>query len=444
VKAARITAYGPVENLRVEEVDDPVAGPGLVVVDIAAAAVNYPDLLIMSGGYQVRWPLPLIPGSEFAGTVRAVGPGVTGVAAGDRVAGSTAVGAFAEQIAVPAAGLWVVPAEADLAEAAAFRVTYLTAYHALRSVAGVSPGAQVVVLGAAGGVGLAAVEVARVLGARVIAAVSSQAKAAVCRARGAHETIDYSSENLKDRIKQLTGGGADVVIDPVGGPYSEPALRALAPGGRFVCLGFASSEIPSIPLNLVLLKDVVVCGMEIRTFSERRPADARRDAEEVTEHFRAGRLRPYIGGRYSLEQAADALRAVRDRQAIGKLVVVMLGHDNGRSSPYLSSGFSPASTAGPAPRTAVAGMRGCGCSRARSPAGASGKRDPNRKAAHDERSDVPRLAASQARAPSADRGHAGAGSGVGPAHGHHRHAPPGWPPGHAGASRRGARPLHEP
>jgi NADPH:quinone reductase len=323
MRAARITAYGPVENLRVEEVDDPAAGPGQVVVDIAAAAVNYPDLLIMSGGYQVRWPLPLIPGSEFAGTVRAVGPGVSAMAAGDRVAGAAAVGAFAEQIAVPAAGLWAVPAEAGLAEAAAFRVTYLTAYHALRSVAGVSVGAQVVVLGAAGGVGLAAVEVAGLLGARVIAAVSNPAKAAVCRARGAHETIDYRRENLKDRIKELTGGGADVVIDPVGGPYSEPALRATAAGGRFVCLGFASSQIPSIPLNLVLLKDVLVCGMEIRTFAKRRPDDAQRDVAELTEHFRAARLRPYIGGRYPLEEVTDALRAVRERRAIGKLVVVI-------------------------------------------------------------------------------------------------------------------------
>lgn len=323
MRAARITAYGPIHNLRVEEADDPVAGPGEVLVDIAAAAVNYPDLLIMSGGYQVRWPLPLIPGSEFAGTVHAVGPGVTGVNVGDRVAGSVAVGAFAERIAVPAAGLWAVPAEAGLADAAAFRVTYLTAYHALRSVAEVRPGAQVVVLGAAGGVGLAAVDVAVALGARVIAAVSSPEKAAVCRARGAHETIDYSHEDLKERIKQLTGGGADVVIDPVGGPYSEPALRATAWGGRFVCLGFASSQIPAIPLNLVLLKGVVICGMEIRTFAEHRPQDARRDEAELIEHFRSGRLRPYIGGRYPLEKVADALRAVSERKVIGKLVIVM-------------------------------------------------------------------------------------------------------------------------
>ncbi|MFI1293285.1 NADPH:quinone oxidoreductase family protein [Streptomyces sp. NPDC020792] len=322
MKAARVTAYGPIDNLRVEEVDDPVAGTGEAVVDIAAAAVNYPDLLIMSGGYQVRWPLPLVPGSEFAGTVRALGPGASGVAVGDRVAGSVPVGAFAERIAVPASALWAVPAQADLAEAAAFRVTYLTAYHALRSTAEVTPGAWVVVLGAAGGVGLAAVEVATALGARVIAAVSSPEKAAVCRERGAHATIDYGREDLKERIKQLTDGGADVVIDPVGGSYSEPALRATAWGGRFVCLGFASSRIPAIPLNLVLLKGVVVCGMEMRTFAEHRPEDAQRDEEELMEHFRAGRLRPHIGGRYPLEKAADALRAVSERRAVGKLLLM--------------------------------------------------------------------------------------------------------------------------
>jgi NADPH2:quinone reductase len=187
-----------------------------VVVDVAAAAVNYPDLLIMSGGYQVSWPLPLVPGSEFAGTVRAVGTGVTGPRIGDRVAGTTAVGAFAEQIAVAADALWPVPDGADLTEAAALRVTYLTAYHALRSVA--------------------ALDIAKLLGARVIAVVSGAAKLATCRERGADETIDYRIEDLKSRIKELTGGGADVVIDPVGGGHSESALRATAWGGRFVCL----------------------------------------------------------------------------------------------------------------------------------------------------------------------------------------------------------------
>ena len=322
MRAARTTSYGPADLLRVEEVDEPRPGAGEVVVDIAAAAVNYPDLLIMSGGYQVSWPLPLVPGSEFAGTVRAVGTGVTGPRIGGRVAGTTAGGAFAEQIAVAADALWPVPDGADLTEAAALRVTYLTAYHALRSVAATRPGDWVVVLGAAGGVGLAALDIAKLLGARVIAAASGAAKLATCRERGADETIDYSIEDLKSRIKELTGRGADVVIDPVGGSHSESALRATAWGGRFVCLGFASGEIPRIPLNLVLLKGVLVCGMEIRTFGEHRPDDARRDEAELLDHFRAGRLRPHIGARFGLDEVVQALRTVGERRAIGKVLII--------------------------------------------------------------------------------------------------------------------------
>jgi NADPH:quinone reductase len=323
MRAARMSGYGPPELLAVEEVPDPQPGPGEVAVDVAAAAVNFPDLLIMNGGYQASWPLPLIPGSEFAGTVAAVGPGVTRLAAGDRVAGGVAVGAFAERVTAPAAALWPVPDGADLADAAAFRVTYLTAYHALHSVAEVQPGDWVVVLGAAGGVGLAALDVATLLGAQVIAAASSPAKLAVCRAHGAAEVIDYAREDLKNRLKQITGGGSDVVIDPVGGPYSEPALRAMAWGGRFVCLGFASAAIPRIPLNLVLLKGVIVRGFEIRTFTEHRPGLAARDEAELSGHFAAGRLRPHISERYPLDEIVTALRRVQDRKVIGKIVITM-------------------------------------------------------------------------------------------------------------------------
>ena len=323
MRAARMAGYGPPELLVVEEVADPQPGAGEVAVQVAAAAVNFPDLLIMNGGYQVSWPLPLIPGSEFAGTVAAVGEGVTGLRPGDRVAGGTAVGAFAERVVVPAGTLWPVPDGADLADAAAFRVTYLTSYHALRSAAEVRPADWVVVLGAAGGVGLAALDIAKLLGARVIAAASSPDKLAVCRARGADEVIDYAREDLKQRIKQITGGGADVVIDPVGGRYSEQALRAAAWGGRFVCLGFASAEIPRIALNLVLLKGVIVMGFEIRTFTEHRPDLAARDEEELLRHFAAGRLRPYVSARFGLEDIAAALLSVQNRKVIGKVVVMM-------------------------------------------------------------------------------------------------------------------------
>jgi NADPH:quinone reductase len=321
--AARMADYGPPEQLVVAEVPDPQPGAGEVVVDVAAAAVNFPDLLIMNGSYQASWPLPLIPGSEFAGTVAAAGAGVAGLRPGDRVAGGVAVGAFAERVAVSASALWPVPDGADLADAAAFRVTYLTSYHALRSLAEVRPGDWVVVLGAAGGVGLAAVDVAKLLGAKVIAAASSADKLAVCRARGADEVIDYAREDLKNRIKQITGGGADVVIDPVGGPYSEQALRATAWGGRFVCLGFASAEIPRIALNLVLLKGVIIRGFEIRTFTEHRPDLAARDEAELLGHFAAGRLRPYVSARYGLGDIVKALLCVRNRTVIGKVVIMM-------------------------------------------------------------------------------------------------------------------------
>jgi NADPH2:quinone reductase len=323
MRAARMADYGPPELLVVEDVPDPQPGPGEVAVDVAAAAVNFPDLLIMNGGYQVSWPLPLIPGSEFAGSVAALGDGVTSLRPGDRVAGGMAVGAFAERVVAADDALWLVPDGADLADAAAFRVTYLTAYHALRSVAGLQGGEWVVVLGAAGGVGLAAVDVAKLLGARVIAAASSPDKLAVCRARGADQVIDYSREDLKQRIKQITGGGADVVIDPVGGRYSEQALRATAWGGRFVCLGFASAEIPRIALNLVLLKGVIVMGFEIRTFTDHRPDLARRDAEELLAHFAAGRLRPYVSARFGLDDIVEALLSVRNRKVIGKVVIMM-------------------------------------------------------------------------------------------------------------------------
>jgi NADPH:quinone reductase len=323
MRAAQLTRYGPPELLAVTEVADPRPGPGEVAVNVVAAGVNFPDLLIMSGGYQASWPLPLIPGSEFAGTVAASGPGVTGFAPGDRVAGTVAVGAFAEKIAVPAETLWPVPDGVRLADAAAFRVTYLTAYHALRSVAGVRGGDWVVVLGAAGGVGLAAVDIAGLLGARVIAAASSAAKLAVCRERGAEALIDYSGEDLKNAIKAITGRGADVVLDPVGGAYSEQALRATAWGGRFVCLGFASGQIPRIPLNLVLLKGTVVQGFEIRTFGQHRPELAARDEAELAAHFAAGRLRPCVSARYELADVVSALRAVHNRKTYGKVVIMM-------------------------------------------------------------------------------------------------------------------------
>jgi len=322
VRAARVHEYGPPENLIVEELPDPVPGPDEVLVDVKAASVNFPDVLLMANQYQVSVPVPFIPGSEYAGVIIEAGSDVQSVRPGDRVFGSTMKGAFASRLTAPAASVRRLPASADLREAAGFWVAYGTAYQCLRTVAEVREGDWVVVLGAAGGVGLAAVDVARLLGARVLAAASTDEKLRVCAKRGAEGLVNYATEDLKARIRQITGGGADVVVDPVGGPYSEQALRSTRWGGRFVCVGFASGEIPRIPLNLVLLKGVVIKGFEMRTIGEHAPEASRRAQEELLAHFAAGRIHPYVSATYPLERAAEALRSMRDRRAAGKVVIV--------------------------------------------------------------------------------------------------------------------------
>jgi NADPH2:quinone reductase len=321
MRAARCLAYGPPESVVVLEIPDPVPGPDDVVVRVEAAALNYPDVLIVANEYQISIPPPFTPGSEFAGVITAVGSDVTDLEPGDRVVSTTFVGAFAQFTCLPARSVQRIPDGVTSAEAAAFGVVYATAYHALRSVAEVEAGDWVVVLGAAGGVGLACVELAQLLGARVLAAASSPEKLEVCRAAGAEAVIDYETEDLKERIKEITGGGADVVLDPVGGRYAEQALRATRWGGRFVTIGFASGEIPRIPLNLVLLKGVIVKGFEIRTFSEHAPAEAKRDREELDALFNAGTLRPHVSTVYSLDQVAEALAALAERRAVGKVVI---------------------------------------------------------------------------------------------------------------------------
>jgi NADPH:quinone reductase-like Zn-dependent oxidoreductase len=313
--------YGPPESLTVEEIPSPVAGRGDVLVDVRVAAVNFPDVLLVADGYQVSAPLPFVPGSEVAGDVVAVGPGVTAFQPGDRVFGTVPTGGFAERVAVPADQLTRMPEGVDYDSAAAFGVTYRTAYHALRSVAGVRAGDWVVVLGAAGGVGLAAVEVARELGARVVAAAPDAEKLALCRERGATHVVDYTTEDLRLRIRELTEGGAHAVIDPVGGDHSERALRSIRWGGTFVTVGFASGRIPAIPLNLLLLKGITVKGVELRTFGEHEPERERRDREELLDLFATGRVAPHIGARFALADGAAALRFVADRHALGKVVI---------------------------------------------------------------------------------------------------------------------------
>jgi NADPH2:quinone reductase len=321
MRAARCLEYGPPSSVVVVDVPEPEPSEGQVVVEVAAAAVNFPDVLLVADQYQVHLPVPFTVGSEFAGIVTAVGAGVDGIAVGDRVRGSTMFGAFAEQIAVPASSLLPVDPAVELATAAASGVAHATAYHALRSVARVQPGDWVVVLGAAGGVGLAAVELGAELGARMVAAASSAEKTALCLARGAEVAINYSTEDLKGRLKEVTGEGAHAVIDPVGGVNAELALRAMRWGGRFVTVGFASGEIPRIPLNLVLLKGVLVTGFTMEGFSRHQAEDQRRDVAELAALARAGRATPYISATYPLEETGRALSDLAERRATGKVLV---------------------------------------------------------------------------------------------------------------------------
>ncbi|MDB6002918.1 MAG: Alcohol dehydrogenase, zinc-binding domain protein [Rhizobacter sp.] len=329
MKAVRCLRYGEPsdfdEVLAVEEVEDPLPGEGEVLVDIAAAAVNFPDVLLIAGRYQVRLPVPFVPGSEFAGTVAAVGSGVGTVRPGDRVAGMTMTGAFAERVVVPGAALRPVPDGADLAVAAAGGVALGTAYSTLHAVAAVRPTEWVAVTGAAGGVGSASLLLAREAGARALAVVSSRAKAEFCARLGADAVLDLSAiSDVRAAVRDLTGGGVDVLVDLVGGPLAETLLRAMRRGGRFVTVGYASGDIPRIPLNLVLLKGISVHGFDMRQYNELEPAAAARDAAAVTELSARGIAVP-VTARFPLVHAREALRAVADRTTTGKVVLVT-GH----------------------------------------------------------------------------------------------------------------------
>ena len=320
MRAARCEEYGGPENVIIRDIPSPEIIPGHVLVDVAAAAVNYPDLLFIADRYQVSAPLPFTPGSEFAGRVAAVGEGVAGLSVGDPVYGSVFTGAMAEQVLVPARSISLIPEGMSMVEAAAFRVTYLTAYHALVTAGGLEPGQWVVVLGAAGGVGSATVDVAARLGARVIAAASSPERLAVCKELGADAGIDYVKEDLKQRIRDITGDGADIVVDPVGDRWAEPALRAIRWGGRFVTVGYAGGDIPRIPLNVVLLKNISVRGLELRTWTERLPEETARAREALADLVARG-MRPVVSEVHELEDVAAALQRVSDRAPTGKVVV---------------------------------------------------------------------------------------------------------------------------
>lgn len=323
MRAVLCRQFGPPESLTLEEVDDPVARPGQVVLDVAASAVNFPDLLMIRDEYQFKPGLPFSPGGEVAGTVSQVGPDVRGVEVGDRVMALCGAGGFAEKIAVGARTCTPIPDGMDMVTAGGFLQAYGTSYHALRDRGRLAPGEVLLVLGAAGGVGLAAVEIGAALGAVVIAAASSPEKLAVCSEHGAVMTVDYRREDLRDRLDELTGGlGPDVIYDPVGAELAEPAFRSIAWNGRYLVVGFAGGGIPRLPINLPLLKGAELVGVYWGAFVVRQPEDNRRNLEELADLWRQGRLRPVVSASYPLERVAEALGELGERRAIGKVVVV--------------------------------------------------------------------------------------------------------------------------
>ena len=322
MKAVLCKQFGPPETLVVEELPSPRAGSGEVVVSMRAASLNFPDVLIIQNKYQFKPPLPFAPGSEMAGVVKEVGEGVRGYKPGDRVIAFTAYGAFAEEVKLEAGRLVPIPGGMDFNSAAAFLLTYGTSDHALRDRAMLKGGETLLVLGAVGGVGLAAIEIGKALGARVIACASSAEKLAVCKQHGADDTINYATEDLRERIKELTGAkGADVVYDPVGGAYTEPALRSTAWRGRLLVVGFAAGDIPKIPLNLPLLKGCSLMGVFWGDFARREPKAFSASIAQLGAWFREGRLKPHVSRTFPLEQAVEALQLMAARKVTGKVVL---------------------------------------------------------------------------------------------------------------------------
>lgn len=323
MKAVVCKRLGPPEELVWDEMPDPEPGPGDVLLDVRAAGVNFPDVLIIQGRYQFKAEPPFVPGAEVAGVVRKVGEKVRHLRPGDHAVAVTVHGGFAEQVVVPAHAVVPIPPDLPFDLAAAFPMAYGTSCHALRQRAALAEGETLLVLGAAGGVGLAAVQIGKAMGARVIAAASSPEKLELCRRYGADETIDYSRESLKERVRELTRGqGADVIYDPVGGELFDQALSSVAWNGRILVVGFASGTIPQIPANKVLLKGCAVVGVFWGAFVAREGRVNAENFELLGRWLAEGRIRPHIGGTYPMSQAARALRDMMERRALGKLVLL--------------------------------------------------------------------------------------------------------------------------
>ena len=316
--------YGPPEKLCIEEHDDPLPRDGEVLVNIKAAGINFPDVLMIGGNYQVKIPPPFVPGGEVAGIIEAVGNGVTRYQAGDRVIAIPPGGGFAEKCVLTEKLCFPLPGSLSFEQGAGFTITYATSYHAFRQCTELKAGETVLVLGAAGGVGITAVEIAKALGARVIAAASSEDKLQFAREAGADETINYSEAPLKESVKELTGGkGVDVVYDPVGGDYAEPALRSMGWNGCYLVSGFASGPIPKIPLNLTLLKGCSIVGVFWGRFTGEEPKVHLQNIAELWELFSSGKLNPVVTDVFPLAQYEDAFNCMIERRARGKVILTL-------------------------------------------------------------------------------------------------------------------------
>jgi len=324
MRALVCNAYGSTDDLRIEEHDDPVAGDGQVIVDIQAAGINFPDILIVAGQYQDKTPPPFVPGNEAAGIISAVGENVSAYAIGDKVIAAVRGGAFAEKCVADTSVVMPLPAELDFEQGAAYAVTYGTSYHALKQSTELKAGETLLVLGAAGGVGSAAVEIGKAMGARVIAAASSDKKLAFAKELGADELINYSEQSLRDAVKSLTdGAGVDVVYDPVGGEIAQQALRSLAWHGRYLVVGFAAGDIPQFPANIALLKEASIIGVWWGTWLAKTPRGQLQNMRELGELLRSGSLRPRVTESYEFDDFKQAFRALSERRAVGKVILRM-------------------------------------------------------------------------------------------------------------------------
>ena len=324
MRALICNAYGSTDELLIEERDDPTAGDGQLAIDIKAAGINFPDILSIAGEYQDKTPPPFIPGNEAAGVITAIGENVTGYAVGDKVIAAVRGNAFAEKCVANAQVVMPLPPELDFEQGAGYAVTYGTSYHALKQSAAIKAGETLLVLGAAGGVGSAAVEIGKAMGARVIAAASSDEKLAFAKESGADELINYSEQPLKETVKELTdGAGADVVYDPVGGDLAQQALRSLAWHGRYLVVGFAAGDIPQFPANIALLKEASIIGVWWGTWLAKNPKVQVQNMRELGALLASGKLQPRITESYAFDDFKQAFRAISERRAVGKVVLRM-------------------------------------------------------------------------------------------------------------------------